>query len=654
MTAKYKQLIAALLAACLAIDLTACGGGGGGAVSVSDSGGGSDGGGGSSAQVEKPAISSQPAELSVVTGSTATFTVIAAGGGTLAYQWRKNGTDIPGATASTYTTPATSITDHGARFSVVVTNSVGTVTSNDAVLGVTDAAVAPTITTQPLAQMVTAGQTASFSVSASGTSPFGYQWKKNGTDIPGATANPYTTPATSITDHGARFSVVVTNSVGTVTSNDAVLGVTDAAVAPAITTQPLAQMVTAGQTASFSVSASGTSPFGYQWKKNGTDIPGATANPYTTPATSNGDIGAELAYSVVVTNSAGSATSSIARLTVTAAAVAPAITTQPLAQMVTAGQTASFSVSASGTSPFGYQWKKNGTDIPGATANPYTTPATSSADHGAQFSVVVTNSAGTATSNAAVLTVGPGISTQPASLSVIEGQSASFSVAATGNGELSYQWKKNGTDISDATSSSYTINATTSDDNDAQFSVVVTDSVGTVTSNPATLTLTVRYSQVAKASGGFYDRTECVKDLSTGLVWEGKNPSGSSSRDTETTYTHYDSNSSQQKYNTSIPNQAEIDASDNSLGHAKAVNTSALCGYTDWRMPTKEELQGIVLSGPSPTIDATWFPNTQGAGYWSSSPVEDDTYAAYIVFFYLGNLGSDYRYNGNYYVRLVR
>ena len=441
---------------------------------------------------------------------------------------------------------------------------------------------------------------------------------------------------------------MVTNSVGTVTSNDAVLGVTDAAVAPAITTQPLAQMVTAGQTASFSVSASGTSPFGY----HGTDIPGATANPYTTPATSITDHGAR--FSVVVTNSAGTVTSNDAVLGVTDAAVAPAITTQPLAQMVTAGQTASFSVSASGTSPFGYQWKKNGTDIPGATANPYTTPATSSADHGAQFSVVVTNSAGTATSNDAVLTVGPGISTQPASLSVIEGQSASFSVAATGNGELSYQWKLNGTDISDATSSSYTINATTSDDNGAQFSVVVTDSVGTVTSNSATLTLTVRYSQVAKASGGFYDRTECIKDLSTGLVWEGKNPSGSSSRDTETTYTHYDSTSSLQKYNETSPSQAEIDASDNSLGHAKAVNTSALCGYTDWRMPTKEELQGIVLSGPSPTIDATWFPNTQGAGYWSSSPVEDDTYAAYIVFFYLGNLGSDYRYNGNYYVRLVR
>ena len=112
-------------------------------------------------------------------------------------------------------------------------------------------------------------------------------------------------------------------------------------------------------------------------------------------------------FSVVVTNSAGSATSNEAKLSVSATAVKPAITTQPAAQSVVAGSVASFSVSASGTSPFGYQWKKNGIDIPGATSSTYSIAATALADNNAVFSVVVTNSAGTVTSSSARLTVAP-------------------------------------------------------------------------------------------------------------------------------------------------------------------------------------------------------------------------------------------------------
>ncbi len=172
---------------------------------------------------------------------------------------------------------------------------------------------------------------------------------------------------------------------------------------PTITTQPVSKTVTAGQTASFSVAASGTTPMTFQWNKNGAAISGATSSTYTTPATTTSDNAAQ--FTVVVTNSAGSATSAAAILTVNAAAVAPAITTQPVSKTVTAGQTASFSVAASGTTPMTYQWKKNGTAISGATSSTYTTPATTTSDNAAQFTVVVTNSAGSATSAAATLTV---------------------------------------------------------------------------------------------------------------------------------------------------------------------------------------------------------------------------------------------------------
>src|SRR5207302_1558993 len=98
-------------------------------------------------------------------------------------------------------------------------------------------------------------------------------------------------------------------------------------------------------------------------------------------------------------------TSNAATLTVSAAAVAPSITTQPANQTVTVGQTATFAVVATGTAPLSYQWQKSGTAISGATSASYTTPATTSADNGATFVVVVSNSAGSVTSTAATLTV---------------------------------------------------------------------------------------------------------------------------------------------------------------------------------------------------------------------------------------------------------
>jgi hypothetical protein len=285
----------------------------------------------------------------------------------------------------------------------VVTNSGGSATSNNATLTVNAAATAPSITSQPANQTLTAGQTAMFSVTASGTAPLSYQWRKNGVNISGATASSYTTPATTTTDNGSTFSVVVTNSAGSATSNNATLTVNAAATAPSITSQPANQTVTAGQTAMFSVTASGTAPMSYQWRKNGVNISGATASSYTTPATTSTDSGS--AFSVLVTNSAGSATSNNAMLTVNAANVAPSITTQPANQTVTVGQSATFSVLATGSGTLSYQWRKNGTAITGANASSYTTPATTSTDSGSTFSVVVSNSAGSVTSNNAMLTV---------------------------------------------------------------------------------------------------------------------------------------------------------------------------------------------------------------------------------------------------------
>src|SRR5207248_2638622 len=322
--------------------------------------------------------------------------------------------------------------DNGEQFTVVVSNAAGSVTSNAAALTVTSALVAPTITTQPASQTVSTGQTATFTVTATGTAPLSYQWQKNGTTIGGATAARYTTPATTASDNGNQFTVVVSNAAGHVTNEAAALTLSAVLVAPTNTTQPASQTVSTGKTATFRVTATGSVPSG------------------------------------------------AAALTVSAGLLAPTITTQPASQTVSTGQTATIKVTSLRDALPIYQWQKNGTTIGGATAASYTTPATTAADNGNQFTVVVSNAAGSVTSNAAALTVNaalvaPTITTQPASQTVSTGQTATFTVTATGTAPLSYQWQKNGTAIGGATAASYTTPATTASDNGDQFTVVVSN-----------------------------------------------------------------------------------------------------------------------------------------------------------------------------------
>ena len=248
---------------------------------------------------------------------------------------------------------------------------------------------APAIVTQPTNRTVTAGQIASFSVASSGSTPLLYQWKRNGAAILGANSSNYSTAVTTTADNGAQFSVTVSNSVGTATSNTAILTVSSAAVAPSITSQPVSLSLTEGQPATFSVATTGTAPMTYQWSKNGAAISGAVYSSYTTPATTAADNGTQ--FNVLVSNSMGTATSNAAMLSVKAAVIAPAITAQPASRTVNAGQTATFSVAATGTATLTYQWNKNGAAISGANSNSYTTPVTSSSDNGAQFSVTVSN-----------------------------------------------------------------------------------------------------------------------------------------------------------------------------------------------------------------------------------------------------------------------
>jgi hypothetical protein len=178
-----------------------------------------------------------------------------------------------------------------------------------------------------------------------------------------------------------------------------------AATAPTFTTQPTGQTLAASSSATFSAAATGTPPPTFQWAKNGTAIAGATNPVYTLTGVQSADAGL---YTAIATNSAGSATSNAAQLTVTVAnpAVAPAFTTQPAAQSVTVGTGFTFSAAASGTPAPTYQWMKDSSSIAGATTATYAMASAALADTGL-YTVVASNSAGTATSTAAALNVTP-------------------------------------------------------------------------------------------------------------------------------------------------------------------------------------------------------------------------------------------------------
>lgn len=436
--------------------------------------------------VGPPVITEQPMAQTVNAGQRATFQVLATGSGTLAYQWRRNGVAIAGATAASYLTPITTTADNGAVFSVVVSNDKGSVTSANAVLNVL---APPVINEAPASLTVTEGEPASFSVRASGSNPLSYQWRKNGVAIAGATTATYSIAATVLNENGAQFTVVVSNSAGSVISTVATLTVRAAQVPPSIVTQPQSQTVNAGTRVLFTVVATGTAPLTYQWMKNGIAIPNATQATYTIEAALSDDDGAM--FTVAVRNNAGTAISQPAILGVRSA---PVILMQPASITVVEGQPARFAVMANGSEPLVFQWRRNGAPILNANATNYTTPATTMADNGAVFRVEISNPVGSVLSIEAVLTVvakpiAPIIITHPASQTVLEGAGTFFGVEAEGSPTLRYQWKRNGVDIVGATSSTYTLRSTAMSDDGLRFSVVVTNDAGSVTSSEAVLTV---------------------------------------------------------------------------------------------------------------------------------------------------------------------
>ncbi|WP_158945101.1 immunoglobulin domain-containing protein [Granulicella sp. S190] len=420
-----------------------------------------------------PLIISQPANQTVQVGQTATFSVTANGTAPLTYQWFKNGTLIPGATSSSYTTPATVIGDNNSQFTVTVTNATGAATSNPATLTV--------VNTTPVATSLACNSsTPPYNSSATLVPIF-----SGGTAVIGSTgvgSSDITLSAVSGSSYSTPLLISAKTYTLSVTGTGGAVASTTCTVTPmSVTISPIspANATIAPGTQTFTATASGGTTNTLMWTASaGTFI----GNVWTSPTT----IGT---YTITAT----SVDEPSVAVTTTVTLSLPVITGQPLNVNVCNGATTTLSVTALYAST--YQWFFNGSPIAGATSSSYFIPSTVAMDVG-NYTVTVTNAAGSVTSKPAKVVVGSSITSNPVSLSIVQGQTATFSVAATGDAPFSYQWNviaagsSTGTAVTGATSSVYTTPVETTSSSGEQFYATVTDNCGSVlTSTSAMLTV---------------------------------------------------------------------------------------------------------------------------------------------------------------------
>lgn len=460
--------------------------------------------------VNYASITNHPADQTVTPGQAVTLSVTAAGSGTLAYQWVKDGVDIPGATASNLTVASVTLSD-SAAYSCKVTSSLnGTLASATSRAGrlavVTDL---PVITAQPADLTVKAGDPAAFSVVA--TNALGYQWYKDGYPLQGATGSTCTLPMAIAGDDNATLSVAVINPRGQVMSAPAKLRVNYLRVSQ----QPAGSVVAEGQslTLSTAIALSGTPS--YQWYRDGIAIDGATGPNCPLGAVSPSQAGYyTCAYTSVLGITTVSGTSEPAQIQVVGL---PVITSQISgAGNKVVGTPVSLTISAQqvGTGLMSYQWYKDGVamkDVAAKAADPAKgTPAVTAvtgtktpslyiqsllATDTGVYTCTITNTwrgvPAAVTTQAAAMTVTgyPVVMVDPADVTVLKGRPATFTIKADGVAPMTYQWYRNGQAIIGATDTTYTLSSTAVADSGAHFHCVATNAYGTAQSRAALLTV---------------------------------------------------------------------------------------------------------------------------------------------------------------------
>src|SRR5271169_4800426 len=427
------------------------------------------------AKPQPPLIISQPGNQTVAAGQTATFAVTATGTGPLSYQWYVNGVPINGATSSTYTTPPTTSSQSGSVYTVTVSNSLGSATSNGAMLTVqvippVAGSLVPSNATPPYNSPVMLVPTFSGGTAVIGSTGVG------SSDITATAVSGGSYPTPALTS-AKTYTLTVTSPQGTVVSTTCVVTPTPVTITPIL---PANQTTAPGQL-TFTATATGGLTDGLTWTASTGTFSGNVWTSPTVPGT----------YTITSTSTDEPSVS----VSTTSTISGPTITTQPVSQHVCTGSSIVLSVTASYASS--YQWNFNATPIPGAISSTYTISTAAPANAG-NYTVTVTNGAASVTSAVATIAVGSQITSNPASVTILATQTGVFSVAAQGLSPFTYQWYQipsgsaTGAAIPGATSNTYTTPPVDSSYNGAQYYATVTDSCGTIplTSTSATLTVT--------------------------------------------------------------------------------------------------------------------------------------------------------------------
>ncbi len=340
-------------------------------------------------------------------------------------------------------------------------------------------------------QTVIAGTTAVLNPTITGAPLPNLQWRSNSVAIAGQTNASLVLNNVQYAQNNTVYSLVASNYVGKVT-NSMTLSVI---VTPAIIGLNN-QAASTGTTVTIPATVSGVPVPSTHWQLgenyladgatgNGSTISGSATSTLVINNAQAADSGT---YFLIATNSAGLVTNSMT-LTVSSGNVAPGITGSAN-QTVVQTSNGTFNVSVSGLPVPTLQWRVNGADIAGQTNSSLTVSNVQYAQNGYVYSVVASNVAGMATNSAILyVLVPPSISQSPTNLTVTVGNSATFSVTASGMPAVAYQWNRNGSPIANATNAAYSIASTQGVDNGAVFSVIVSNSVGSVTSSNGVLTV---------------------------------------------------------------------------------------------------------------------------------------------------------------------
>ena len=450
--------------------------------------------------IDLPIITAQPTNLVVLPGTNVAFGISLTGSASyFCYQWQFNGTNILNATNSVYAI-ASVATNNAGFYSLIVTNLAGSATSSNAALSVV---------LSPASRTNGASSAATFTTTAFSPELLYFQWQKNGTNlvnggnISGATNSTLIVSSVSDSD-AAIYNTVVSDATTSVTTSNAVLTVNDTLI---FATQPQSQTNVIGSTITFNATAYGVPPFVFQWYFNSTPVGSPTSGTnYSSYTITNVGTNQAGIYTVKVVNGSGNVTSSNAVLTV---AVTPVITTQPLSRTNSANTTATFSVAATSVLPLSYQWQQNSTNLVNGgkfsgVTNSTLNISTVSSNEAAIYSVVVTNLAGSLASSNATLTVNypPVITTQPSAQRLVLGSGVSFNVVVSGTPPFNYQWRFNAGNLLNATNAVYVIQAIVTN-NTGNYSVVITNLAGSVTSSNALLTVLVPPTMALQFLAGY-------------------------------------------------------------------------------------------------------------------------------------------------------